>query len=48
MHIVEIIADGATFRHEFDSLRDARAYVESWRRVNRGIAAEITINGASA
>ena len=45
---VEIRTADGTIRHDFDSLRDARAYVESWRRANRGIAADITIDGRSA
>jgi hypothetical protein len=48
VNIVEIVTAGQTVRHEFDSLRDARAYVTSWRRTNRGISAEITINGRAA
>jgi hypothetical protein len=48
MIVVEIIAAERTFRHEFDSLTDARAYVASWRRVNRGIPAEVTIDGQRA
>lgn len=46
--VVVIVAESQTVRHEFDSLRDARAYVASWRRSNRGIAADITINGRRA